>query len=105
MAYRQFGVAVANVVFADFCLDFGGEFRFFGDISPDYYFDMTDFYSALAVPRAGFLDGINGDTEVDDFADARNTLTVEHFKFGLFERRRHFVFHHFDPCLVAQYWR
>ena len=97
-------MGVADVVFTDFGFDFGGKFRFFGEIGADFFFALADFVAAVAVPSAGFLDDVNRHAEVDDFADARDALTVEDIKFCLFEGRRYFVFHHFDAGLVAQYF-
>ena len=62
---------------------------------------LADPFTVIAVPGTSFVDNFLCNTEVDDFALARDALTIEDVKFGLPERRRHLVFDHLGARFVA----
>src|SRR5690606_4707172 len=67
-------------------------------------FALTDLVTLVAVPGTGFIDQIALNPQVDDFAHVVNALTVHNLEFGLFKRRRHFVFNHFDAGFVTHHF-
>src|SRR4029079_2716343 len=57
--------------------------------------------AVVGVPRAGLLDDVVRDAELDDLAFARNALAVQDVEQGFAKRRRDLVLDDLDPRLVA----
>src|SRR5690606_39700395 len=58
-------------------------------------------YTTLFRSRAGFLDQIQLDAQIDHLTHAVNTLAIHDLEFGLAERWRHLVFYHLDAGFRA----
>ena len=57
----------------------------------------------IGQPSATLVDNAELDTQVDDFACARDSLAKEDFKLSLAEWRRNFVLHNFHASEVANH--
>src|SRR5690606_33708584 len=57
-----------------------------------------------AVPGTGFIHQVALNTQINHFAHVVNTLAVHNLEFGLFERRRHFVFNDFNAGFVTHHF-
>ena len=79
-----------------------GNFRVFFQPHAHIVFALADFSTVVAVPSAGFFDDVVFHAQIDYFAFPAHAFAVENIEFGLAERRRNFVFNHFNFGFIAQ---
>src|SRR6266540_3957110 len=85
----------------DLRLDLGGELGVLLQIIARVVLALPDLFAVVRVPRAGLLDDVVCNAELDHLALARDALAVENVEQRLAKWRRDLVFHDLDPGLVA----
>src|SRR4029079_8649060 len=86
---------------ADLRLDFGSQFRMLAQEFARVVLALADLLAVVCVPRAGLLDDAVRDTQLDDFAFARNAFAVQDIEQRFAEWRRDLVLDDLDARFVA----
>ena len=85
-------------------LDFGSDLRIFFEVNRGVFLALTYFVAVIGIPCARLIDKIKLNAKINNLAQAMNAFTVHDLEFGLTERGRNLVLHHFHSRFVADYF-
>src|ERR1700675_5162706 len=88
---------------AQLVLDFVANVRVFLQEHARILAALSQALALVGNPRAGFLEQVPGDAEIEQIAFAGNAFAVENVEFRLAERRRHLGLHHFGSRARANH--